>query len=259
MLRAALKNNLKEVKTFTMRNVDISTIKSIYELKSVIRGHFMEDIKPSFDVGYVQGSNLIRVRSKDDLSEMWSEIRKAKNVCVWCDGLIESSSKKRSRKRKNSDDEDSDEDSTRTPKSKKKRVEMDEKVQEKVDTLNGKHGPKFTFMQIRIWAELLVSGLYNSLDNPPCKNSMFTRSGGGGKPNSPVVQGAASPISTSSSTMATPIASGHSPAKMIESRSKLYKQLTELQNLKTLGVLDENEYKVEKETILTLLQKLSSK
>ena len=43
---------------------------------------------------------------------------------------------------------------------------------------------------------------------------------------------------------------------MIESRSKLYKQLTELQNL---GVLDENEYKVEKETILNLLHKLSAK
>ena len=30
MLKAALKNNLKEVKTFTMRNVDISAIKSIF-------------------------------------------------------------------------------------------------------------------------------------------------------------------------------------------------------------------------------------
>ena len=39
--------------------------------------------------------------------------------------------------------------------------------------------------------------------------------------------------------------SGHSPAKLIESRSKLYKQLTELQNLKSVGVLDDTEYAAE--------------
>ena len=61
MLKAALKSNLKEMKIFTMRNVDTSKIKSICELKSVIRNQLSEDIKPCFDVGYIQGSNVIRV------------------------------------------------------------------------------------------------------------------------------------------------------------------------------------------------------
>ena len=47
-----------------------------------------------------------------------------------------------------------------------------------------------------------------------------------------------------------------SPAKLIESRSKLYKQLSELQNLKSMGVLTDAEYIEEKETIMGLLGKL---
>lgn len=231
--------------------MNTTSIKSTCELKSVIRSQLSEDIKPCFDVGYMQGSNVIRVRSKADLSEMWSEI-----TSLWCDGLMECSSKKSSRKRKTpiSDDEDSDEGSSSKPKSKNKHVDVDEKVQEMVDTLNGKHGRKYTFMQIRIWAELLVSGLYTNLDDPPHNNSMFARCGNERKSNSPdsrKVQGTASPVSTK----VTPVTS---PARMIESRSKLYKQLTELQNLKSVSVLDENEYKMEKQTILDLLQKLSA-
>ena len=54
--------------------------------------------------------------------------------------------------------------------------------------------------------------------------------------------------------------SSHSPARVIGSRSKLYKQLTELQNLKNAGVLDDAyvEYKTEKETIMNLLKHLST-
>ena len=48
-----------------------------------------------------------------------------------------------------------------------------------------------------------------------------------------------------------------SPMKVIESRSKLYKQLGELKNLVTIGVLSEEEYKSEKETIMDLLEKIN--
>ena len=40
---------------------------------------------------------------------------------------------------------------------------------------------------------------------------------------------------------------GTSPAKVIDSRSKLYKQLPELQNLKTSGILTKEELITEKE------------
>ena len=51
---------------------------------------------------------------------------------------------------------------------------------------------------------------------------------------------------------------GTSPAKVIESRSKLYKQLSELQNLESSGVLTDEEYKSEKESIMNLLRQLKT-
>ncbi len=113
----------------------------------------------------MRGANVIRIRSKEDLSEMWSEIQKSKNTTsLWCDGLIEVNSKKTSRKRKLiSDDEESDDYSSCKSKPKKKRQETDEKVQEIVETLKKWYGAKYTFMQVRIWAELIVSGVWMNL------------------------------------------------------------------------------------------------
>ena len=47
-----------------------------------------------------------------------------------------------------------------------------------------------------------------------------------------------------------------SPAKIIDNHSKLYKQLSELKNLMTAGILSEDEYLSEKETIMDLLKQL---
>ena len=65
-------------------------------------------------------------------------------------------------------------------------------------------------------------------------------------------------------TKTVPLPSGQgvttsSPARLIESRSKLYKQLSELQNLKSAGILTESEYATEKETIMDLLKQLKGK
>ena len=50
-----------------------------------------------------------------------------------------------------------------------------------------------------------------------------------------------------------------SPANLIESRSKLYKLLSELQTLRSSGVLTEEEYKAEKDVIMELLKQLNPK
>lgn len=47
-----------------------------------------------------------------------------------------------------------------------------------------------------------------------------------------------------------------SPAKIIENRSRCYKQLGEIQNLKLQGLLSEDDYIREKNAILLLLKKL---
>lgn len=55
------------------------------------------------------------------------------------------------------------------------------------------------------------------------------------------------------------VASGASPAKVLENRSKLYKQLGELQNLQSMGVLNDDEYQTEKKPIMGLLHQLKTK
>ena len=60
LLKAAYKGK-KEFKTFTLRNVDTAAIAS---LKKLIKDSLRDDINSKdFDVGYMQGSNVIRVRT----------------------------------------------------------------------------------------------------------------------------------------------------------------------------------------------------
>lgn len=121
-------------------------------------------------------------------------------------------------------------------------------------------------MQVRIWAELIAGGSYTSLDVPPHNNSMFEKAGCGGGSSkslqkdssvSKVLAEAASAITSAFNSPKASAPSLHgSPARLIESRSKLYKQLSELQNL---GVLTDIEYAAEKDTIMELLAKLGGK
>ena len=186
-LKAACKGK-KEVKKFTLRNVDPTRITSSDDLKDFIETNFHGDVKSGdFDVGYMMGTEIIRVRSEEDLKEMWGEIKRSPCTALWCDGLVDDSSGKsskssksgRKRKRAASDEESDNEANQPTKIQKKKKADNEIKVQEIVDSLKSKHGTKYTVMQLRIWAELVYSGLYTSTEEPQCNNSMFQRAGGG--------------------------------------------------------------------------------
>ena len=47
---------------------------------------------------------------------------------------------------------------------------------------------------------------------------------------------------------------GTSPAKVVESRSKCYKQLNDLNQLKASGIISEAEYTEEKESVMSVLR-----
>ena len=268
LLKAVNKKNKKDPKTFTVRNLKQSDTGSCDDLKRVIRRNLSEDITSGdFDVGYLQGSVVVRIRSADDLKELWSLLKNSqKNTILWCDGLSANN-----RKRKNSDEEDSDiEQPPKKTRYQRSNVNM-QQVQDTVDQLKAKHGAaNFTQMQFRIWAELIVGGMGN-IEGPPVNNSMFTRAGNASaqkKSTSPVAQAltdAATAITSAlkppqeASLSTTPRSSITSPAKLIENRSKLYKQLSELKVLKSSGVLNDEEYTTEKATIMDLLKQLGSK
>ena len=110
---------------------------------------------------------------------------------------------------------------------------------------------------------MIAGGLHANTDDPPA-TSMFARAGG----STPHRKNTQSPVAQLLTEAATAITSAlspkpialpssvtpTSPARLIESR--LYKQLADLQNLKTAGILTENEYFAEKATIMGLLHKL---
>lgn len=58
-------------------HIDTTITASSHNLKELIKESIREDIASGdFDVGYIQGTYVIRVHTKDDISEMWSDIRK---------------------------------------------------------------------------------------------------------------------------------------------------------------------------------------
>ena len=106
-------------------------------------------------------------------------------------------------------------------------------------------------MQYHIWAEMLSGGIHKSQGDPPVHSAMFMRTGGTHKKSS-----RSGPAIIPHSTLGTP--SGNSPAKVIDNRSKCYKQLGELNNLKQAGLLSDNEYASERETVMNILNKLGT-
>ena len=104
-------------------------------------------------------------------------------------------------------------------------------------------------MQLLIWAELIASGSTSEL---PYQNSIFQRAGSsssqrksdqGATAFTEALTDAATAVTCvltqSGSSKRTPrpgASTSSSPAKMIDSRPKLYKQLSELQNLRSTGM-----------------------
>ena len=88
----------KDMKKFTLRNVYPSIITSSDDLKDLIKTNLRDDIWPDdFDVGYMMGTEVIRVQTEEDLEEMWGDIKKSSSTALWCDGLIDDESDKPSK------------------------------------------------------------------------------------------------------------------------------------------------------------------
>ena len=65
----------------------------MHKLECVIRDQLFDEISWSgFDIGYIQGSHTVTIRSKEYLLEVWSNVKKGSNIILWCDGLKKSTS-----------------------------------------------------------------------------------------------------------------------------------------------------------------------
>ena len=198
----------------------------------------------------MNGNPVISIRNQEDLSEIWVDLCKGKKVMLWCDGLnVDSVTSKRKRSPGldgNETDEESCESDKTVSKKKKRSCSQDEREEQVKDTIDEKHGTRYSPMQFRIWSEMLQGGIHSSLTDCPT-SSMFVWAGGetgtGRKKDNligEIVKEAAVAISSAFSSR-PPLQSssgnplGSSPAKLIDSRSKCYKQLSDINYEELVG------------------------
>ena len=91
LLKAVLKGGNKDGKMFTIRDVDTTVISSCDAIKTLIREQLNKDIvSGDFDIGFVIGSSAVRIHNKNDLLDVWSELRKpGSKMTLWCDVLVD--------------------------------------------------------------------------------------------------------------------------------------------------------------------------
>ena len=234
MLKAVTRGSKgKEPKTFTLRDIRSEALTSYAAVKCLIKAQLSQDItEEDFDIGYLQGNTVVSIRSKADLDELWEGLRRGANTTLWCDGMSGEASQSTSlgRKRSAQDDEEAEKNKDKKKKKKKDDESKEEKVEGTIRTLQDKHGKEFTPMQYRIWAEMHVGGYQPSLDEAP-SNSMFLRAGGAAtkrRTTADIVSQAINQLVPTHPPNVAVSTSHSSPAKVIDNRSKCYKQLGEL-------------------------------
>ena len=175
---------------------------------------------------------------------MWSALKKLGNkMTLWCDGLVDR--RGNGRKRAQSEHVGSDSELTIARPSKRKQADKEDKVQEMVDNLKETRSSRFTPMQLGRddcqWHAF--QRRRSSKHNHVCTSWRWhTLQEDQQVPVAQALQDAVtafasalSPRLGSSSTVS--VMGTASPVRVIESRSKLYKQLIKLQNLESSGVL----------------------
>ena len=124
-LKAVSKSSQKDSKVFSLRFLD-SKHTSCKKVKEGIRRHLPDDIiEDDLELGVVQGSTVVSIRSQSDLHEFFSYVRRGIKVTLWCNDLkVIERRQKRKRALSDSESEDEEEDRLRRRGSPKKNVKM---------------------------------------------------------------------------------------------------------------------------------------
>ena len=254
-------------KTFALRNITPSLVQTQAQLKTLIKAQLDAELVHEFDVGCIQNNTVVSLRSPQDIQEVWASVLRGQSVTLWCDGLrapCGRSAKKRLSSRATQDDSD-DDDAVQTKK-RKKSDERQECVEKTMKQLQLMHDKKYTQMQYRVWSEMHVGGVHADLNEAP-STPMFVRAGGvqpkkKSDPVSDVLTQAVTQLASALTPKPLPSRShapqvNNSPAKVIENRSRCYKQLAEVKTLHESGVLSALEYNSEREAIMSTLKNLT--
>ena len=158
------------------------------------------------------------------------------------------------------------------PLKKKKKVsaidEKNQRIEDIMQSIQAKHGDKFTKIQYRLWAEMVDVGTHKSLEEAPSV-PMFGRKGGRQTQASALTHAitnmatsfvsaamSAGNTTPTKSSSAGP-SSSSSPVRVAQLRSQYIQQLKDLHALYEAGALNEQEYTEEKELVLGQLKSMT--
>ena len=171
-----------------------------------------------FNIGYFEGRQHTKkwLVSSQDREVMYAG---KEFIFVWCDGNEqevggESIPKKRVKRDTLSS----------------KRAEKEEELEDIFQTLETKHGSNFSTPQLRLWAQMIVTGSHSDIDIPPTingiqKQTTHTES------LTDVVSSAAAAIAKVLTPPSTPTPTLNSPNETVDTRMKNLEQFKYLQQL----------------------------
>ena len=245
-----------DYKNYLIRDVHSNDVQSLNGVKTLLQEELGERAPTSFDfdVGFYRGNKQVWMRSDNDVKEFLSILKEKPECVLWCMGR---STKKRSRDHRNSSEE-SDACHEVARKSKKKKTTYEDKqemVDDTVDELRSKHGTKFTSLQYRVWAETILSGSHESLDDPP-RGSFFGCKGQVGKKAACSNVSSQQPASPTSSH-SQPTGLSLTPGKTAELRSTYIKQIKELHDLLEMGAITQEHFTKQRDSLLEQMDKLN--
>lgn len=85
LLKAVNKKGKKDPNTFTLRDINQHALVTCDDLNGVIKRKLSDDITSGdFDVGYVQGTTVVRIHTSEDLEELWSLLRQPQKTQFCC-------------------------------------------------------------------------------------------------------------------------------------------------------------------------------
>ena len=108
----------------------------------------------------MKGSTKVSIRSTADVADIWMHVRRGDHISLWCEGIRPKAVRSEASDSESCDDE-------WPPKKKRRRKRklsaLDEKnnrVEDIVSTLRGKHSDQYTTIQYRLWAEMIDVGTH---------------------------------------------------------------------------------------------------
>lgn len=245
-----------------------SKFESISELKLKLMDDFREfaSSTPNFQVAFIEGRSTQQwIVAREDLDMMYSSARDGE-ITLWCDKKADHSQEQgsQSRKRKSNDTEDG------TPASKASKAdEREQELLQIVDQLTDKHSDKYTVPQLRLWAKYIQAKRHESYQEPPniplITGTPDLRKSTRKDSFSDALAGAATAIVKAlkpetpqrPSTSSSMTVKSFSPNSHANLRRKHLEDLRTLHSLHEDGVLTEEEYLEQKQSILSTLRELN--